>query len=42
MDKTVDPSIDASLEPLTYCQNLASISLFIGIILVDVCLNRLN
>ena len=28
MDKTVDPSIAASLEPLTHCRNLASLSLF--------------
>ena len=36
--RTVAPSLAASLETLTHCQNVA----FIGITLIDVHLNRLN
>ena len=40
--RTIGPSLAASLEPLAHCQNVASLSLFIGITLVDVHLNCLN
>ena len=40
--KTAAPSLAASQEPLAYCRNVASLSLSIGITLVDVYLNWLN
>ena len=40
--RTVGPSLAASLEILTLCRNVASLSLFCGIILVDVHRNWLN
>ena len=40
--KTAAPSRAASQEPLAYCRNVASLSLSIGITLVDVYLNWLN
>ena len=40
--RTVGPSFAASLEPLAHRRNVASLSLFIGITLVDVLQNWLN
>ena len=40
--RTVGPSLAASLEPLAHRRNVASLSLFIGITLVDVLQNWLN
>ena len=40
--RTVGPSLAASLEPLVHCRNVASLSLSIGITLVDVLQNWLN
>ena len=40
--RTVDPSLAASLEPLTHRQNVVNLSLFIGITLVDVHLKWLK
>ena len=40
--RTVDPSLAASLEPLTHRQNVVNLSLFIGVTLVDVHLKWLN
>ena len=40
--RTVGPSLAASFEPLAHCQNVASLSLFIGITLEDVLQNWLN
>ena len=40
--KTVCPSLGASLQPLSYCWNVASLSLFYGITLVDFHLNWLS
>ena len=40
--RTVGPSLAASFEPLPHRQNVASLSLSIGITLVDVHLNWLN
>ena len=41
-DCWVGPSLAASLEPLTHLRNVASLSLFIGITLVDVLQNWLK
>ena len=40
--RTVGPSLPASLQPLAHRQNVTSLSLSIGITLVDVQLNWLN
>ena len=40
--RAVGPSLAASLEPLTNCQNVASLSFFTGITLVNVHMNWLN
>ena len=40
--RTVGPSLAASLEPLAHHRNMASLSLFVGITLVDVLQNWLN
>ena len=40
--RTVGPSLAASLEPLVHCQNLISLIISIGIILVDVHLTWVN
>ena len=40
--RTAGPSLAASLEPLAHHRNMASLSLFVGITLVDVLQNWLN
>ena len=40
--RTIGPSLAASLEPLAHCQSVSSLSLFLGITLVDVHLNWVN
>ena len=37
--RTVGPSLATSLEPLAHCRNIASLSLFMGITLVDILEN---
>ena len=40
--RTVGPSLATSLQPLEYCRNVASLSLFYRYYLVDIHLNQLN
>ena len=42
MCRTVVPSLAVSLEPMAHCRNVASLSFFIVVTLVDVRLNWLN